>query len=214
MEGDVKYGDAQYKWLGEALSLISKWDQTRANKFQTVTKAMIGNLQRQMCYGIVLTTIREAIASLESTLPQDAGQVFGPGAVYDFFKDLNKILGKATRTVFIVDPYMDDAIFDRYLSGNISSSIAVQLLVSEHAKVKEAAAAFSTQHNVKISIRQSKTIHDRVIFIDSKQCWVFGTSIKDAAVKNPTYLDPISADIVPKTLKIYEELWEKAEPII
>ena len=207
LQGKGTYEAVQHEWLGRASHLIRQWDQTQAIGFQVAARAMAGNLSRQMNYGTVLTMIYEAIASLESKLPADTGQVFGPGAVYDFFKALNELVGGATKSIFIVDPYMDNSIFDGYLS-NIGSSVVARLLVSNYAdSVTVAAAAFSKQRGNEVSVRRSSGIHDRVIFIDSAQCWVLGASIKDAAAKKPTYLAPISSDVVSEKLRIYEELW-------
>jgi hypothetical protein len=36
-------------------------------------------------------------------------------------------------------------------------------------------------------MRSSNGVHDRVVFADDK-CWVIGQSIRDAAVKRPTYI--------------------------
>ncbi len=207
LQGKGTYEAVQHEWLGRASHLIRQWDQTQAIGFQIAARAMAGNLNRQMNYGTVLTVIYEAIASLESNLPADTGQVFGPGAVYDFFKALNELVGGATKSIFIVDPYMDNSIFDGYLS-NIGSSVVARLLVSHYAdSVSVAAAAFSKQRGLEVSVRRSSGLHDRVIFIDSAQCWVLGASIKDAAAKKPTYLAPISSDVVSEKLRIYEELW-------
>ena len=207
LQGKGTYEAVQHEWLGRASYLIRQWDQTQAIGFQVAARAMAGNLNRQMNYGTVLTIIYEAIASLESDLPADTSQVFGPGAVYDFFRALNELVGGATKSVFIVDPYMDNTIFDGYLS-NVGSSIAVRLLVARNAdSIKVAAAAFREQRGIGVSVRRSSAIHDRIIFIDSAQCWVLGASIKDAAAKKPTYLAPISSDVVSEKLRIYEELW-------
>lgn len=207
LQGKGTYEAVQHEWLGRASHLIRQWNQTQAIGFQVAVRAMAGNLNRQMNYGTVLTMIYEAITSLESNLPADTGQVFGPGAVYDFFKALNELVGSTTRSIFIVDPYMDNTIFDSYLS-NIGSSVVVRLLVSNCAdSVKVAAKAFSKQRGIEVSVRRSLGLHDRVIFIDSSQCWVLGASIKDAAAKKPTYLAPISSDLVPEKLRLYEELW-------
>lgn len=207
LEGKGSYEATQHEWLGRATHLIRQWDQTQAIGFQVAARAMAGNLNRQMNYGTVLTMIYEATASLESDLPADTGQIFGPGAVYDFFKALNELVGSATKSVFIIDPYMDNSIFDGYLSS-IGSSIAARLLVSRNSDgVKVAAAAFHAQRGIEVSVRRSSAIHDRIIFIDSAQCWVLGASIKDAAAKKPTYLAPISSDLTPEKLRIYEQLW-------
>jgi uncharacterized protein (UPF0303 family) len=79
--------------------------------------------------------------------------------------------------------------------------------------VKVAAMNFQTQNSVQIEIRRSADLHDRVIFIDAIQCWVLGTSIKDAAAKKPTYLAPLAEDLVAEKMRIYDDLWHTAIPI-
>ena len=49
---------------------------------------------------------------------------------------------------------------------------------------------------------------DRVIFIDCIECWVIGQSIKDAAMKKPTYLLPVAA--VSDMQRLYEDAWNTA----
>ncbi|MBK6907595.1 MAG: hypothetical protein IPH08_11165 [Rhodocyclaceae bacterium] len=171
---------------------------------------MAGNLNREMNYGSVLTTLHEAVASRENTLPSQPGQIFGPGAVYDFFKALNELVESASKSLFIIDPYMDNGIFDGYLT-NLRQGIGTRLLVSRYAEsVRVAAETFRTQRATSVEVRRSSEIHDRVIFIDDAQCWVLGASIKDAAAQKPTYLAPLSSDVIPEKLRIYEALWRAA----
>ena len=57
----------------------------------------------------------------------------------------------------------------------------------------------------KIELKKTKKIHDRVIFIDNMACWVVGQSLKDAAKAKPTYLSPLSPDVVSAKLQEYNE---------
>jgi hypothetical protein len=213
LEGRGDYGDEQRKWLGRATALISEWDRAQAIGFRGEARNMTANLNRQANFGSVLTTIHEAIAALEHNLPADAGQVFGPGAAYDFFRTLNELVGRATQSLFIVDPYMDSMVFDGYLA-NLERPIATRLLMHRYRdSIKGAASTFQTQHGGQIEIRRSADLHDRLIFIDTVQCWVLGASIKDAAAKKPTYLAPLAEDLVAEKLRIYEGLWQTATPI-
>ena len=139
--------------------------------------------------------------------------MFGPGAAYDLFKALRGLVSSAERTLFLVDPYMDAEVFDGYLSA-LTPGKSVRLLVNKHANdVKVAAEKFRPQYASEIEVRKSKKIHDRVVFVDDAQCWVLGTSIKDAAAKKPTYLAPLSNDVVTEKLSYYEEIWAKSTPI-
>lgn len=213
LEGRGDYDDEQRKWLGRASALISEWDPAQAIRFRVEARNMAANINRQANFGSVLTTIHEAIATLEHNLSADAGQVFGPGAVYDFFRTLNELVGSATQSLFVVDPYMDSVVFDGYLA-NLGRPIATRLLMHRYVdSVKVAAVAFQAQHGGQIEIRRSTELHDRLIFIDEVQCWVLGASIKDAAAKKPTYLAPLAEDLVAEKLRIYDGLWQAATPI-
>jgi len=59
-------------------------------------------------------------------------------------------------------------------------------------------------------LRDSKAIHDRVLFADNR-VWLCGQSLKDAAKKKPTYI--VEHD-EPLMRAIYEDVWTKATPVV
>jgi hypothetical protein len=133
--------------------------------------------------------------------------MFGPGAVYDFFKALNDLMSSATLSIFVVDPYLDDELFDSYLSA-VPSKVIVRLLTKNRASnLKAAITKFVAQHGLKIDARVSDAIHDRVLFVDDRSSWVLGQSIKDAAKTKPTYLAPLDHDTVVLKKSVYEDIW-------
>jgi hypothetical protein len=213
LEGSGTYGQEQFAWLGRASAAISAWNRSEAIAFGVAATSLAGNLNRVMNVGTVFTTIHKAIATLEDALPQPAGQAFGPGAAYDFFLALRALVAASDKSLLVVDPYMDAETFDGYLSA-LPSGRSVRLLLSKFTDdVRVAAAKFSTQQGGSVEIRKSNDIHDRVVFVDGSQCWVLGASIKDAALKKPTYLAPLSAEIAAEKLKIYETVWNAARSI-
>ena len=123
------------------------------------------------------------------------------------------IFASATKSLFIVDPYLDDQIFDTYLS-TVSQQVHVRLLAREYAQsLKSAVQKFNAQKQMAVEIRGSKAIHDRVVFIDDGSCWVLGQSIKDAAKTKPTYLAPLASDATQLKKADYEQIWSAASPI-
>jgi hypothetical protein len=64
-----------------------------------------------------------------------------------------------------------------------------------------------------VEIRTSQLIHDRVIFLDDRSCWVLGQSVKDAAKSMPTYLAPLPSDVIPLKKDVYEQIWSTAKPL-
>jgi hypothetical protein len=69
------------------------------------------------------------------------------------------------------------------------------------------------QTKVKLEARASGAIHDRVLFLDGRSCWVLGQSIKDAAKSKPTYLAPLDAQTAELKKSEYGKIWSSAKPI-
>jgi len=59
------------------------------------------------------------------------------------------------------------------------------------------------------ALRNSNSIHDRVLFADNR-VWVIGQSLKDAARKKPTYM--VEHD-EPLMRGLYESIWQAAAVI-
>jgi hypothetical protein len=140
---------------------------------------------------------------------------YGQQECYDFYKDLNKILKQSVSEVFIVDAYMDEKTLELYVD-NIAPGIKIRMLTYQmKGNFLTVAKYFSKKPGVVFEVRQNtdKTIHDRIIFVDNDD-WHAGTSIKDAAIKQPTSLVKLT-DIgtITKERTIYEDLWNKATPI-
>lgn len=197
-------------WLAKAHALVSRWNRIEAMSIASAADFMHMSLLRDGQVAKIVGLIHRAIADLEIETPQLADQAFGPGAVYDFFKALSAALGSATASVFIVDPYLDEQIFDSYLAS-IPAGISVRLLAHKYGNLlKPALQKFSAQHGNTVAIRVSAEFHDRIVFVDDLSCWVMGQSIKDAAKAKPTYLLPLPPDIAKLKLGHYEAIWNAA----
>ncbi|MFC7300296.1 hypothetical protein [Cognatiluteimonas weifangensis] len=209
----IAYQREHFQWLGKANALVAEWNPREAIGFKMASDWAAGNLNRSSNVGQILTTLHTAAASLEQSLPEPEGQVFGPGAVYDFFRALNDVVSSAEHSLLAVDPYMDAQVFDAYLS-NCRPGVAVRLLASRYAvSVAAASVAFRQQHNANLEVRSTREIHDRLIIVDQLHCWVLGASIKDAADRKPTYLAPLPTELVAAKVALYEGVWANAQGI-
>jgi hypothetical protein len=93
-------------------------------------------------------------------------------------------------------------------------SVTVRLLAKNRANnLKAAITKFVAQNGLQIEARLSDVVHDRVLFIDERSCWVLGQSIKDAAKTKPTYLAPLDHDTVILKKAVYEDIWATATVI-
>ena len=209
----VAYQREHYQWLGKSNALVAEWEPREVMGFKMACDWAAGNLNRGANIGKILTTLHTAAAALEQSLPEPESQVFGPGAVYDFFRAFNDVVASAEHSLLAVDPYMDAQVFDAYLS-NCRQGVAVRLLASRYAaSLAAAAVAFRQQHNVNLEVRATREIHDRLVIVDQSHCWVLGASIKDAADKKPTYFAPLPSDLVVAKVALYEGVWANAQAI-
>ncbi len=197
-------------WLAQAHALVSRWDRVEAVAVRTSSSFLGNRLTREGHISSIYGAIHRAIADLELQIPADAQENFGAGDVYDFFNALNKVIASAENTIYVVDPYLDQSVFDHYLVSR-KDEVSIRLLTDKNAEtLVPAKDKYNAQHGDILELRRSKRIHDRLIFIDGYVCWLIGQSVKDAAKAKPTYLVQAPPDIVPEKLVNYDEIWDEA----
>jgi hypothetical protein len=200
-------------WLGQAHALVLRWNDMEAIQVKVASDFLYDTNSRPRNVGAILGALHRAIADLELKVPPNNEGSFAAGDVYDFFKTLNKVIASAEKSIFIIDPYLDDTVFDHYLTSR-QPDVTVRLMLNKKANsLLPATQKYIAQHGPVLEARKSKAIHDRVIFVDNYVCWVVGQSVKDAAKAKPTYLNQLPPDIVPAKLENYENIWATATPL-
>jgi hypothetical protein len=152
------------------------------------------------------SVLESSIAELELMMPEaEIAGAYEVGDDYAFYKDLKTIVGFAAGELFIIDNYLDTDLFDVYME-NVGPAVQVRVLTRQTSLPLEAVAKkFANRGN--FELRVSTGVHDRVAFADER-CFVIGSSIKDAAVKKPTYIVEHSGGCAMKD--IYEKQWAAA----
>jgi hypothetical protein len=206
--------NTHHVWVGKVQAIVARADSSQSNDLERAVSGLysLASTQRES-WGKILRILARVTTELElrtTVGSNNRDQAFGPGAVYDFFKALSGVIASATKSLLIVDPYMDNTIFDTYLASAKPGVTARLLIMKQAANVRAAAEAFKQQHHAVIDVRKSINIHDRLVFVDGSECWVLGQSIKDAADEKPTYLAPLSSDVCQLKLDHYEDIWSHA----
>jgi hypothetical protein len=149
------------EWIGKANALLQRWDRIEVVSFTTAADFLPLDVTRDMNVAMMLGVLHRAIADLALQVPALPPQAFGPGAVYDFHKSLQDLLASATKSLFIVDPYLDDQVFDAYLS-TVSQEVHVRLLARDYAaSLRTSVQKFIAQRKVKVELdlrRRSTTV--------------------------------------------------------
>lgn len=134
-------------------------------------------------------------------------QVVGNNAEFEFYQRLHPRFETATEEAFIVDSYVNEEVFELYLSETAPDVEKRILTKQPQGNFDAVAEKFVKNNNHRVEVREHPECHDRLLFVDD-QCFAVGISIKDAGRK-PTYL--VEFDSVEKFREPWEELWVDAK---
>jgi hypothetical protein len=169
-----------------------------------------------------LHSVFDASAELDALLPDiesaleiiaeaEIQGLYEPGEDYAFYRDLSFLLLAASRDILIVDAYIDEKVFNLYVT-KVSSSATVRIL-SNKIDYNSQTVARMYVNNRPLEMRSSADVHDRTIFIDERG-WVIGQSIKDAARKKPTYLIELNEPLLTAARDVHQRIWTSAKVIV
>jgi hypothetical protein len=156
--------------------------------------------------------LRGLISTLRPPLPEEEIKgVYDPGDEYAFYRDLSSLVETATKDILIVDAYLDEQVFNLYVS-KVPNGAAVRILSTKiGANVETVAKMYAKTRP--LELRLSADIHDRHIFLDQRG-WIIGQSIKDAARKKPTYLIELNEPSLTASRDAHNRIWAAAAAII
>jgi hypothetical protein len=198
--------------LGEVEALVGMWD--RMDAIAVNIKTQFIHIMKESNYLQILGVISKVLHELEIKYPEeDKKQVYAAGEAYDFYSDFRCVVLSANISVFLIDPYINEEVFNLYID-KLPNEISCRVLLGKlNDNVRAIVEKLKLSPKRKVEVRQSKGMHDRVVFIDNAHCWLLGQSIKDAAKKKPTYLVELPEELTPEKLSYYERIWGEATEV-
>jgi hypothetical protein len=113
----------------------------------------------------------------QAGMSQKKEGLFYEGQYYDAQRVIKTIFSDADQKIILIDNYVDDIVLD--LLTVKKPKVEVNILGKTiKPSFKASAITFSKQYG-NLSIRTSKSFHDRFLIIDEKKYYHFGASIKD-----------------------------------
>jgi hypothetical protein len=156
--------------------------------------------------------LESLVATLRLHLPEEAIKgVYEPGDEYAFYRDLSSLIQSATQEIFIIDAYLDEQVFNLYVS-KVPNNVPVRILSNKIGANVETIANMYVKSRP-LELRSSTDIHDRAIFLDQRG-WVSGASIKDAAKKKPAHLIEFEEPMLSASRDIHNAIWQAATVIV
>ena len=104
-------------------------------------------------------------------------KVFFDGRHYEAYLFAKKLVGKATKSILLVDGYCNDVTLD-ILSAK-RCGVKVTVATVEKTPISETAIAKFNKQNPTLEVRHTGKFHDRFLVIDDKELYHFGASLKD-----------------------------------
>ena len=210
----MEVGTPQRQWLAEVGALLSRLGIEHKIQFRSSFATLFSYWRPAIAQiqGQVIDAIEELKLELELDGRTDIGTAYAPGDTYQFFADLKAVINQAEDKILVIDPYFDGQSFDAYLAS-VAPGIQIRILADRYSKdINNYVAKHRQQFQTTIELRESKELHDRVVFIDNASTWIMGGSIKDAG-KKATYLIPLANPLAADKLAIYEVIWKRAKVV-
>lgn len=214
--------DEALSWLGNVLAAV---EQTRDIMDIGECRAAISNLTGPLPRSDAITTIRavlaRALARLEMRLPAAAAGNFIPvGAPFAAMAAVQRVLLRAKREVFLIDPYADARLLTDFAVA-APEAAAIRILADAASKkdsLKPAAERWIKQNAegrpLDVRLAKARSLHDRLIVLDGSEGWVLGQSFNALADRAPTSLLRMDPETAALKLAAHQQLWDEATPLL
>ncbi|MBR6085606.1 MAG: ORF6N domain-containing protein [Spirochaetales bacterium] len=124
---------------------------------------------------------RQIFKKLESPKP-DKAIIFFRGQMWDATSCIEEIIGKAEKSIILIDSYVDKATLDMLSRKKTGVAISIHTTQKSCKLTGKEIGAFRSQYG-KLEIIYTDEFHDRFLILDNKILYHVGASIKDAGRK-------------------------------
>jgi hypothetical protein len=210
------------QWLGKAHALVSATgDMNDSARLKSAIDSLRDHPRaRENAVDQIIIILYRALAVAELRAPSVAQGAFIPaGNTFDAMAAVGKVLGAATNSVLIVDPYMDEKALTDFIVL-APEKVAIQLFAdqaSHKPSLKPAVERWTSQHGAARSIEARlappRALHDRLIAVDGAGAWVLTQSLKDFAARSPATIVRVDPETAALKIAAYEGMWQAAVPL-
>ncbi|WP_447760144.1 hypothetical protein [Sphingopyxis panaciterrae] len=210
-------------WLARASALAREAEPIGSNSTAIevggdwILKGLNKNDQIQK----IALAIRRIMARLELTLPTSAkGAFLIAGEEFDALAAVGKLLGEAKTDVLLIDPYMDASTLIEF-GGLVADGICLRMLTDEaHFKdtLEPAAGKYVAQYGVarplEIRLASARSLHDRLIILDSSSAWIVTQSLKDIAKRAHASIQRADEEGASLKVAAFKDIWNRSVVMI
>ncbi len=147
------------------------------------------------------------------------GSFIPAGNAFDAFASLSTILGSATKEALIVDPYMDEKVLTDF-AVLLQETVQIKLLSdvgtvkpSLSPAVKKWKAQYTVTRALDARLAPARTLHDRLVIVDSKEAWVLTQSLNAFAQRSPASIVNVDPETAQLKVAAYDQMFASAAPL-
>lgn len=209
-------------WLGRLCAVVQALDPTDPDfiALRVSSEAIGTGLDLERNARRISVLAHRALARAEMLAPiATQGAFVAAGSEFDGIAALGKILGSATNSVLVVDPYLDETVLTDH-AVFIPESVSLSLLGDEAgigASLRPMAERWIAQYGASrpLAVRAApaRSLHDRLLLIDRDQAWILTQSLKDFAKRAPATIQRSDPEISRMKFEAYSDIW-KASTIL
>jgi hypothetical protein len=199
---------AHAQWMGSAYAMVYLWKPMPAISIADAIEFMPLQSERNKHLERILHALSHAIADLQAAVGSDKELEFNAETAGQFDDALSTLLLTSHETIFVVSPDLNLEVF---LSSLIEANHSVRLRLLLESNSKEAllkAQETLETDIIKVDIRFTEGIQDRLIFVDEFNGWECKQT--SSGEKPQSYLVPTDATLAVYKRSQYEVLWNNA----
>lgn len=145
--------------------------------FERISEVELNQLEYQKKTDEKLDEIFEYISDHE----ESQQKIFYDGQIYDAFSLLIDLVGSATKSIVLVDNYVDVGTLNILSKKNDDVSVTIYTVKKTRLSDKDV-ETFNQQYP-KLDVKYTGVFHDRFLILDDEKAYHIGASLKDAGKK-------------------------------
>jgi hypothetical protein len=207
------------RWLGRAVALVEVSGDALGAATISLSAQQLGDRVLPLKAQKIAAIVYSALARMELKAPAGLQGAFIPaGGTFDAFAAVGKVLGAARNDLFIVDPYADEKFLTDF-AHTAAEGVILRVLTdaaTHKPSLKPAVERWKKQYPsrpLEVRLAPARTLHDRLIMVDSATVWTVGQSFKDLAERAHSSINRVDAGTAGLKISAYGDLWNVATPL-
>ena len=137
--------------------------------------------ERQITYQNETNEKFDKVFAYISDHEESQQKIFFDGQIYDAFSLLIDLVGSATKSIVLVDNYVDVGTLN--ILSKKKENVAVTIYTVKKTRLSEKDVETFNQQYPKLEVNYTGVFHDRFLIIDDERAYHIGASLKDAGKK-------------------------------